>query len=253
LGDVLFSYQMLDLAAAATVGGAIGFATCLTDAVRNRRGLVVAALAGLALGAAGGALGGFLAVVLSGLIASEASMRTFVLYRITAWAAVGIAVGVFTGLAYVRSDRRRILDGALWGLGGGLLAGLMYSLPGPSDLWNAFAFAGLGAAVGAGLCAPALQRSHAILEQEVARGGPFRLFGIREWGLRPSSSLHLRDAGVEATIESHEGGFVLRPRATNGDGKVRVGGQPVTDGVRLRNGDLLELAGSRYVFRRMRS
>ena len=253
LGDVLFSYQMLDLAAAATVGASIGFATCLTDAVRNRRGLVVAALVGLALGAAGGALGGFLAVVLSGLIASEAAMRTFVLYRIAAWAAVGIAVGAFIGMAYLRSDRRRILDGALWGLGGGLLAGLIYSLPGPSDLWNAFAFAGLGAAVGAGLCAPALQRSHAIIEQEVARGGPFRLFGVREWGLRPSSALHLRDAGVEATIESHDGAFVLRPRAVTGDGSVRVAGQPVTDGVRLRNGDLLELAGSRYVFRRMRS
>lgn len=256
LGDVLFSYQMLDLAVATLLGALVGAAVGLSDAARSRRSMPLATLIGAALGAAGGALGGFLAVLLSGLISTDASARGFVLFRIAAWGAVGLGVGLFTGLAYVRSDRRRAIDGVIWGLSGGLIAGLMYSLPGPADLWNAVAFAVLGTAVGAGLCGPTLQRSHAILEREAARGGPLRLFGIREWALRPSSTIvHLRDASAEATIEPHEGGFVLRPRATAGgaSGTIRVGGQVVGDGVRLRNGDTLDLAGSRYLFRRMRA
>ena len=252
LGELLFSFQMLDLAVAMLLGALVGAAVGLSDAARNRRSMPLATLIGAALGAAGGALGGFLAVVLSGLISNDASTRGFILVRIGAWGAVGLGIGLLTGLAYVRSDRRRLLDGAIWGLGGGLVAGLMYSLPGPADLWNAVAFALLGTAIGAGLCGPTLQRSHAILERETARGGPFRLFGIREWALRSTSTVQIEDASAKASIEPHEGGFVIRPRA-KGDGSVRVGGQAVGEGVRLRNGDTLDLAGSLYVFRRMRS
>ena len=254
LGELLFSYQMLDLATATLLGTFVAGAVGAADAARNGRAILPSLLITAALGAVGGALGGFATVLITGLISPAATMRTFLLLRIVAWGIVGAAVGGVIGLAYVRSEPRRMVDGLAWGVAGGLVAGLLYSLPGPSDLWNALAFTVFGAAIGAGLCGPALQRSHAILERELARGGPFRLFGIREWGLRPSSSVALRDGGVEATVEGHDGAFVLRPRsAGSGAAAIRVGGQAVATGVRLRNGDVLDVAGARYVFRRLRA
>jgi hypothetical protein len=249
LGEVLFSYQMLDLATATLLGVLVGGAVGLADAARARRNIGIGMLLGAVLGVAGGALGGFLSVVLNGMIANDATTRGFVVFRIAAWAAVGLTIGLFAGLAHVKTDRRRVVDGLVWGLVGGLIAGLIYSLPGPADLWNAVAFMLLGLSVGAGLSGPTLQRSLAILERENPGGGPFKLFGAREVGLLATSSVNVSDGGAQATVEPSQGGFVLRPRG----GAVQVGGRAVGDSVRLRNGDAVDLGNARYVFRRMRA
>ena len=254
LGEVLFSYQMLDLAAATLLGALVGAAVGASDAARNRRNVLAGLAIAAALGGVGGALGGFMTGVVSSLVSPGTTPRTFVLVRLAAWGIVGAALGVVIGLAYIRSDRRRLVDGLLYGFGGGVLSGLIYSLPGPSDLWNALAFALCGAAIGAGLSGPALQRSLAIVERDHTSGGPFRLFGVREWGLSRASAVRLSDGGAEVSIEGQDGSFVLRPPASgNGMAHVRVGGQPITTGVRLRNGDVLDIGGTRYVFRRLRS
>ena len=251
LGDLLFSYQMLDLATATLFGGLVGGAIGLADAARAKRNIALGTIVSLALGVAGGALGGFLSVLLNGLIDNDASTRGFVAMRILAWTAVGLTVGGVVALGHVKTDRRRVVDGLIWGGVGGVIAGLMYSLPGPGDLWNAVAFLVLGIAIGAGLSAPALQRSVAILERENPAGGPFKLFGAREVSLRLTSSVRVSDGGAEAIVEASQGAFVLRP---GGQGVgVTVAGRPIGDGVRLRNGDSVGFGNARYVFRRMRA
>jgi hypothetical protein len=250
LGDLLFSYPMLDLATATLFGALVCGAIGLADSARARRNIALGTLSGLGLGAVGGAVGGFLSVLLNGLIANDATTRGFVAFRIMAWTALGLTIGGVAALAHVRTDQRRIVDGLIWGAVGGVIAGLMYSLPGPGDLWNAVAFIVLGLAIGAGLTAPALQRSVAILERENPAGGPFKLFGAREVALR-STAVRVSDGGAEATVEPTQGGFVLRPGGT-GVG-LTVAGRAIGDGVRLRNGDSIGFGNARYVFRRMRA
>jgi uncharacterized protein YegL len=156
------------------------------------------------------------------------------------------------GLAFVRRDPRRALDGLLFGLAGGVVGGLVYCFPGPSDLWQLAAFVISGAAVAAGLAVPALQRAAAIVELEGAHRHPAGVLALREWGLDERAGVALKRGATSATVEWKGGRFAILPSASDGGAPVVVSGVPIHTAIYLRNGDVIELNGARYRFRRLR-
>ena len=250
LGDVVDDYAQLDGIVAVVFGVCVGAAAIGAEAWRESRNVLVALLVGAGAGALGGAIGAAAGGALRGALGSSVSPLAFVSARVGAWAVLGGALGAALALPAVRRDGRRVLDGLLFGLGGGALGGLIYCFPGPSDGWQLLAFLLVGSAVAIGISAPALQRAAAILELESARRRPVGVLTLREWGLDERSGASLRNDGAGARVEWKAGRFAILP--TEGAAKVVVSGHPIDAAIYLRNHDVIEVGEARYRFRRLR-
>jgi hypothetical protein len=251
LSDALPTYARLDLAAGGMMGAFVGAFIGGGDALRTRASIPVGALFGLALGLLGGLAGGAAGAGLGGVLAPRLTPSGFPVVRIIAWAVLGGAIGLTLGMRWWQLDERRTADGAGYGALAGIVAGVVYSLPGPSEFWQALSFALLGAGIGAGVCAPSLRRSVAILELEcdgIARVGLTRL---REWGLVGGGSVALeRDGSQVASVVCESTRCRIVPVA--GGGGVLVGGKPVSAPVELANEDRIGIGTAQYRFRRRR-
>jgi len=252
LGDIIDDYTQLDGVVALILGVLVGAMALLADALRSARNLALGALTGAGLGAAGGMLGALASSPLRSVVAGSVAPAAFVGARVAAWAILGAALGGVLGLAYARRDARRPLDGLLFGLAGGVAGGLVYCFPGPSDVWQLLAFVIVGSAVAAGVVAPALQRSAAIVELEGAHRRPIGVLALREWGLDERSGVALTGGTTSATIEWKGGRFAILPETSDGAAPVVVSGVPIETAIYLRNGDVIDLGGARYRFRRLR-
>jgi hypothetical protein len=185
------------------------------------------------------------------VLAPRLAPSAFPLVRIVAWAVLGAAIGLTLGMRWWQLDERRTADGAGFGALAGIVAGVVYSLPGPSEFWQALAFAIVGASIGAGVCAPSLRRSVAILELERHGSARVGLTRLREWGLFGGSSVALeRDGSEVASVMCESTRCRLVPVA--GGGGVLVGGRPVSAPVELANEDRIGIGDSQYRFRRRR-
>jgi hypothetical protein len=132
-----------------------------------------------------------------------------------------------------------------------VIAGAVYSLPGPSEFWQALAFAMVGAGIGAGVCAPALRRSIAILELERSGRARIGLTRLREWGLSSGASVALeRDGSAVASVICEATRCRIVPVA--GGGAVLVAGKPVSAPLELMNEDRIGIGDAQYRFRRRR-
>ena len=250
LSDALPTYARLDLAEGGMIGVFAGGFIAGGDALRRRTSIPLGAFFGVLLGLVGGVAGGAAGAGLGGLLTPRLTPAAFPLARIVAWAVLGTALGLTLGMRWWQDDERRTVDGAWYGALAGLVAGLLYSLPGPSEFWQALAFAIVGAGVGAGVCAPTLRRSIAILELERGARGSVGLTRLREWGLLNGASVLLeRDGSMVATVMCEATRCRIVP--ANGGG-VRVSGKSISAPTELVNEDRIAIGDAQYRFRRRR-
>jgi hypothetical protein len=250
LSDALPTYARLDLAVSGMLGAFAGAFIGGGDALRRRASVPGGVLFGLVLGLVGGVAGGAAGAGLGGVLAPRLNATSFPLARIVAWAVLGAAFGLTLGLRWWQDDERRTVDGAGYGALAGVVAGILYSLPGPSEFWQAIAFAILGAGVGAGVSAPSLRRSVAILELERDGSARVGLTRLREWGLSSGSSIALeRDGSPAASVVCEATRCRVVPVAGGG---VRVAGKQVAAPIELVNEDRIAIGEEQYRFRRRR-
>jgi hypothetical protein len=251
LSDALPTYARLDLAVGGMLGGFAGAFIGGSDAVRTRTSLPLGALFGFALGLAGGIAGGAAGAGLGGVLAPRVSPAGFPLVRIVAWAVLGAVIGLTLGMRWWTQDERRTTDGAGYGALAGVIAGVVYSLPGPSEFWQALAFVIAGAGIGAGVCAPSLRRSIASLELERTGRARVGLTRLRVWGLSRGSSIALeRDGSAVASVVCEATRCRIVPMA--GGGPVLVSGKAVSAPLELANEDRIRIGDAQYRLRRRR-
>ncbi|MEO6209314.1 MAG: hypothetical protein ABIQ10_04220 [Gemmatimonadaceae bacterium] len=250
LSDALPTYARLDLAEGGILGVFAGAFIAGSDALRRRASVPLGILFGIALGLVGGVAGGAAGAGLGGVLAPKLTPAIFPVARIVAWVVLGAALGLTLGMRWWQDDERRTVDGAGYGALAGLVAGILYSLPGPSELWQALAFAIVGAGVGAGVCAPSLRRSVAILELERGGSGSIGLTRLREWGLLDGTTVPLeRDGSAAASVVCEATRCRIVPSAGGG---VRVSGKAIAAPTELVNEDRIAIGDAQYRFRRRR-
>ncbi len=246
LGPWLASYRTLDLAVAALLGAGTGLGICAAAALRRGERAWLAGAIGIAVGAAGGGVGAMLGTVLG-----EVLDPGYLLLRAILWAAVAAGIGTALGLVEGGAPRRA-LDGAAFGAAAGAAGALLFSLAGPAELWQALAFAVVGAALGSGLHTPALRRAHAVLGSDGHDRGRMRLLLIREWALDDGRAIPLFGAAAEpaAILRCDAGRCQLAP--VHPGTRVKVAGLPLQGAHELRNQDVVEVDGARFHFRRLK-
>ncbi|MBB4637829.1 VWA domain-containing protein [Longimicrobium terrae] len=244
LGPMIDSYARLDVAAATLMGAWIGAFTGAGAGLRRNAGLGRTALTGALLGMVGAMIGGAAGTWLGGALWPAPGRGGFLAMRVLGWALLAAGLGAALGLAGWKSDRRGVLDAALAGAAAGIFAGVVFSLPGASDLWQALAFAVVGAGVGWGTAGPALMRSLGVLELEAADRRRRGLLGLREWGLAEGAVVELPAAAVYV----RDGLCAVAPR---GSSAVTVSGRALLEPAELRDGDRIVAGGGSYRFRRM--
>ncbi len=253
LSDALPTYARLDLAVGGMIGAFSGAFIAGSDALRRRGSVPLGVLFGVALGLVGGIAGGAAGAGVGGVLAPRLTAASFPFARIVAWAVLGAALGLTLGMRWWQDDERRTADGAGYGALAGIVGGLLYSLPGPSEFWQALAFGIVGAGVGAGVCAPSLRRSVAILELERAGSGRIGLTRLREWGLCSGASVPLeRDGSTVALVVCEATRCRVVPVGGGGGGGVRVAGKAVAAPIELVNEDRIAIGDAQYRFRRRR-
>ncbi|HEY7861114.1 MAG TPA: hypothetical protein VIB98_06680 [Gemmatimonadaceae bacterium] len=251
LSDALPTYARLDLAVGGMFGALVGAFVAGSDALRRRASVPIDAIFGLGLGLLGGLAGAAAGAGLGGVLAPRLSSATFPIARILAWAILASAIGLTLGMRWWQADEHRTVDGAGYGALAGAIGGIIYSLPGPSEFWQALAFAIVGAGIGAGTCAPSLRRSVAILELERANGARVGLTRLREWALACGSSVPLeRDGSAVASVICEATRCRIVPAA--GGSGVRVAGKVLTATTELVNEDRVVVGDAQYRFRRRR-
>jgi hypothetical protein len=251
LSDALPTYARLDLAVGGMLGAFAGAFISGSDALRTRASVPLGALFGFVLGLIGGLVGGAAGAGLGGVLAPRLTPSGFPVVRIVAWAVLGAAIGLTLGMRWWQNDERRTADGAGYGALAGIIAGAVYSLPGPSEFWQALAFAIVGAGIGAGVCAPSLRRSVAILELERTGSTRIGLTRLREWGLSSGAAVSLeRDGSAVASIVCEATRCRIVPAA--GGGEVVVAGKSVSAPIELVNEDRIGVGDAQYRFRRRR-
>lgn len=250
LSDALPTYARLDLAEGGILGVFAGAFIAGSDALRRRASVPLGILFGIVLGLVGGVAGGAAGAGLGGVLAPRLTPAVFPLARVVAWVVLGAALGLTLGMRWWQDDERRTVDGAGFGALAGLAAGMLYSLPGPSELWQALAFAIVGAGVGAGVSAPSLRRSVAILELERGGSGRIGLTRLCEWGLLDGTTIPLeRDGSAAASVVCEATRCRIVPSAGAG---VRVSGKAIAAPTELVNEDRIAIGDAQYRFRRRR-
>ncbi len=248
LGDVINSYGALDLTVATLLGGSIGAFVLGFDSNRRGQPFALGLGLGLILGALGAGLGAFFGLALSGFMHLGGSRQSFALARLLTWSVTGAFTGLLLGLAWIRTERRRLLDGSLYGLVAGILGGLLGSLPGPTDFWQSLGFAALGASIGAGLVLPGIRRSLGVIGLETSAGRSVGFLRHREWEIAEHGATRF---GRRFTIEANQGRLKLVPSGPDGGGeRATVGDRAVSGPADLLNEDVLTLGDRKYRFRR---
>ncbi|HJP56943.1 MAG TPA: hypothetical protein VJ847_07955 [Gemmatimonadales bacterium] len=174
-GPLVSDYDRLDLVTMLVLGGATGAAVLAGAALRRRESVVLTALAGFGMG--GG--GAFMAALLAVLLAGRVSIRGFVVARVLGWALAGGLAAPLLSL-WAGFEARKVSEALVAGLMAGAVAGVAYSLPGPAELWQGFAFLAFGAGVGLAACGPALWHAAAIVDGPAPHRAP-GILGVREW------------------------------------------------------------------------
>jgi hypothetical protein len=232
IGGIVSSYARLDVMTMLVLGGLVGAAVLAGGAVRRRGSVPVAALAGFLLAGAGSAL------VASGaaLLPSVVSLRGFVIARELGWALAGGVSALLLSLYAGVPDARRASESLALGLLTGAVSGIVFALPGPSELWQAVAFLAYGAGVGVAASGPELWHAAAIVEGSGRRRAG-RLLALREWPVPRHGAV-----GVGASRLAWQAGRVsLHP----GPSGASVNGQQVAQAIYLTPG-ALALDGEAY-------
>jgi hypothetical protein len=231
-GSVLATYARLDQATIGLLGAIVGAAVLLGAALRTRGSLVLAAVAGLGLGAAGALIAGSGALLLAGAV----SLRGFVVLRVLGWSVSAGLAALLLSLYGGAPDARRTSESLALGLLAGAVAGVIFGLPGPSELWQALACLAFGAGVGVAACGPGLWHAAAIVEGAPAGRIP-GILALREWPVPRRGPVTL--GGVRLAWQGER--LALHPAESG----AMVDGRPVKQAMYLAAGPLT-LDGANY-------
>ena len=230
-GGVLSDYGRVDQATMLVLGGATGAAVLAGSALRRRDSVAVAALAGFGLGAAGAFVAASVALLLTGMV----SVRGFVVARVLGWALAGGLVAPVLSL-WGGFEARKTSEALVSGLLAGAVAGVVYSLPGPSELWQGIACLAFGAGVGIAACGPALWHAPAIVELAPS-GRAGSILRLREWPLPERGAVGIGPS----RLSMQSGRLALYPPTEGAD----VNGERIASPVFLPEGPLM-LDGNSY-------
>ena len=248
LGTVLSSYGALDVTVATILGGVLGASILGAAAARRTESVPLGLLLGAVLGGAGALGGCLIGLLLAGKLGWAGSRQGFIVARLLVWGLMGGLTGLALGLRWVARDRMRLLDGLLYGLGGGLIGGLLFSLPGPSDLWQMLGFALIGTGLGYGLSGPGLRRTLGVLELETIGERSTGLLRHREWEIADNAATPL---GPRFQVQAATGRLKVAPTGQGGGEPAQLAGRPLTQPAELLNLDTLSIGDRRYRFRRL--
>ena len=229
------SYTRLDQLAALTVGAAVGAAILGAREFRQRGDVTFSAISGSLLGGVGALAGAspFL------FIHAAASPRVFLLERTAAWAlAAAASVLCLNAFLDPRPARGRLRESVLLAAVGGAISGVIYTLPGASDVWQAVALLWWGGSVGFALGGPELWHAAAVVEALPHRGREASLLSLREWPLYDQRTLVLG----EAKLACRDGRIALYPPA----GGVIADGRHIREARWLTASATVAVGRSRY-------
>lgn len=199
----------------------------------------------LVIGFALGGTAALVAATISGFVPQVSTPFTFVALRGMSWAWCGVLTA--TALASVLARRRRaeLLETVGIGGAGGLLAGMMFVLPGPAELWQAVAFLAFGASIGIAIDWPILRRARAVVDRAPRRGPVPGVMTLRESPLFEGGAVALGDATLSCQRER----VALYPPKSG----VVFNGRAVTVPVFLPTGGTLMVANQRFRIRLVRT
>ncbi len=247
LGEVLSSHGALDIAVMAMVGALIGASVLGMAASVRAEGVGIGVALGALLGVLGGVVGSLGGLLLAGAAGLGGSRQSFVVARLIVWGLSGGLIGLLLGLRWVGRDRLRAVEGLLYGLGAGVLGGLVMSLPGPTDLWQLLAFLILGAAIGAGLSIPGVRRAIGVIELDRVAGSSVGLIRHRGWEVALQGATPL---GRSLEIRVDRGRCQLVPTGTASAEPLQLGGKPISGPTDIVNQDPIAIGNRVFRFRR---
>ncbi len=242
-----------DALAGLLIGGAIGYALNVAGPLRDGAWSTLARTT--TWGALAGALGGAVGLVLGEVVLG--SFRGGLLGRALSWSVLGLGIGAGQGIAY--RSRQKLVFGLIGGglggfVGGWLFESLRQSMGNRYDLGQGLGIALLGGGLGLGvaLVEQALRRAWVQVLNGRQEGRSYLLGrGTSAMGLDERAAVGLfGDPSVarqHAEIDRGPGGFTLRN--LDAQGRTKVNGQSVPTSGPLADGDIIELGGTRLVFR----
>jgi hypothetical protein len=216
------------------LGSFVGAAVLGGRAVSQRLEFPSELLAGLALG-------GFAALLSATVFAYlpvPSSSRAFVLFRAVAWAFTGGTTAMALATWIQQRDRRAILQSGLRGLAGGAMAGVIFALPGPAELWQAVAMLVVGAVTGFAVITPLFRRAVAVADLGPRRGPVPGILTLRESILYEGNAVSLG----AATLACQGGRIALYPPPAG----VVFNGRAVVEATILNSGGTLLVADQRF-------
>ena len=172
---MLSSYDRLDQYVALLLGACSGGSVLVLRARHRREPLLPALGAGLLLGGVASLVGATMGLLLRGV-----GTTGFLLQRIATWSLLA-ACGAAALATYSRT-RRTISIATSFGLAavGGAIAGVIFSLPGPSELWMPLAMTWCGAAMGFAAVGPAMWRAPVVVQLQPPLGQRHSIWSLHE-------------------------------------------------------------------------
>ncbi len=190
---LIVSNARLDQVDALLSGAIAGAAVLAARAFRRREAITFSGAAGALLGGVGALCGASLLAFLR----TPASPHAFLVERVLAWACTCGGSTLLLGAFVNRGGlSNRTMECALLGCGGGAIAGVLFALPGASDVWQAAAMLWLGATIGFAVAGPELWHAPATVELLPGKGVGPSLVILREWPLQEGMTLVLGEAQV---------------------------------------------------------
>ncbi len=236
----------LSFATVVVLGASIGGA--LFGALARARGeSIVAELAlGAGLGVAGAVVGSFCGLVIARYAGLGDSWQGLLVARMIIWSLTTGFLGMFLAFRWANTFMVVPFEALLWGSGAGVVAGVVMSLPGPSELWRLPGLLVIGAGTGIGVVLPVLIRSLGIIELQRADAEPVGLTGHRGW-IIPFHGIMVVETALE--VRSEQGRCRVAP-AGPGSEPVRLGEQPVTGPLDLLDHDTITIGSRVFLYRR---
>ncbi len=245
LGSLIDNYGTLDLVVLSLLGACIGGALLGVGALRKGQNVPLEMAAGLLVGALAAVGGGFVGFLVSGIAGLENSRQGFLLARLLVWALAGGLLGLVLATRTIVTDKIRLVEGLLLGLGGGAVGAMIFSLPGPTQVWQLFGFLLIGLAVGYGVSRN--RRALGVFELALVEDWSVGLFRHREWEIYDGRSTAI---GRRLKVDAAAGRCKVSPLAGSTD-PVILAGTPVQGATDLLNDDVLTIGDRKYRFRRM--
>ncbi len=234
ISPIVSTFARLDQLQMLLTGACVGALVLVGRALHRRESAIAATLAGALLGASGALIGATLAWSLP----IGSSPRSFLFTRFAGWAVAAALTSVTLSLWSRSLSFKRIGETAVLGAIGGITAGAVFSMPGPSELWLPIATTIFGATVGFAAVGPGLWRAPLIMQTLPARDTRRGMLSLNERSVDNGWSMQLS----EARIGCVDGRVYVYPPP----GGVGIDGHSYYRPVELTHDALLTVGRARY-------